>query len=135
MRSQPEFPLSRLVSWSVSCEIPSSPGEGQHDVEEGVVWEYRRLLDYRIVNGKLLVLVPWIPTWEPPDEYPEEEEVDRVRRKYQAQTLAEDREGRAPSSMFDSGRGQIGMSSLFTSCLNHHSLRFWDWTRPPYLPL
>jgi len=68
----------------VSCEIPSSLDEGQHDVEEGVVWEYRSLLDYRIVNGKPLVLVPWIPTWELPDEYPEEE-VDRVRREYQAQ--------------------------------------------------
>lgn len=84
MGSRPEFPLPELVSCSVSREIPSSPDEGQHDVEEGVVWEYGRLLDYRIVNGKPSVLVHWVPTWEPPDEYPEEE-VDRVRREYQAQ--------------------------------------------------
>jgi len=51
----------------------------RHNVEEEVVWEYERLLDYRIINGKPVVLVPWIPTWEPPDEYPPEE-VDRVRR-------------------------------------------------------
>jgi hypothetical protein len=86
IRYRAEHPLPRLVSRSVSCEIPPSPGEGRHGVEEGVVWEYRRLLGYRIVNGKPFVLVPWIPTWEPPDEYPEEE-VDRVRLAYQAKMM------------------------------------------------
>jgi hypothetical protein len=82
--SPPEFPMPGLGSRFVSSEIPSSPGEEQHDVNEGVVWEYRRLLDYRIINGKSSVLVPWVSTWEPLDEYPEDE-VDRVRREYQAQ--------------------------------------------------
>jgi hypothetical protein len=80
-----EFPLPGLRSRSVSCEISSRSDEGQHDVREGVVWEYRHLLDYRIVNGKPLVLVPWTPTWELPDEFPEDE-VDRVRREYYAHT-------------------------------------------------
>ncbi|KAK5203611.1 hypothetical protein LTR41_010638 [Exophiala xenobiotica] len=70
-------------SRSMFFGLPHDLEEGQHDAEEGVVWEYRRLLDYRIVDGRPLVLVPWIPTWEPIDEYPEEE-VDRVRREYHA---------------------------------------------------
>jgi hypothetical protein len=93
--SHSEFLLPEHESRSVSFGIPASLDEGQRDAEEGVVWEYRRLLDYRIVNGKPLVLVPWIPTWEPPDEYPEEE-VDRVRREYQAQMLGR-RRGRPRS--------------------------------------
>jgi hypothetical protein len=81
--SRSGFRLSGHESRSLSCGIPASLDEGQHDAEEGVVWEYRRLLDYRIVNREPLVLVPWIPTWEPPNEY-SEEEVDRVRREYLA---------------------------------------------------
>jgi len=68
----------------LSCEIPSRSAEARHDVEEEVVWEYRRLLDYRIVDGKPLVLVAWKPIWEPLDEYPAEE-VDRVKRHSQRQ--------------------------------------------------
>lgn len=81
-KSRLKFPLPELRSRSLSCEIPASLSEARHDIEEEVVWEYRRLRDYRIVNGKPLVLVPWIPTWEPADEYPTEE-VDRVRRNSQ----------------------------------------------------
>jgi hypothetical protein len=43
--------------------MPAIPSEVRHDVEGEAVWEYGRLLDYKIVNGKPLVLVPWIPTW------------------------------------------------------------------------
>ncbi|KAK5051635.1 hypothetical protein LTR84_003287 [Exophiala bonariae] len=92
--TQKELPLAAIGSHSksllegqgsrfMSFGLPHDLDEGQHDAEEGVVWEYRRLLDYRIVDGRPWVLVPWIPTWEPIDEYPEEE-VDRVRREYHA---------------------------------------------------
>ncbi|KAK5041872.1 hypothetical protein LTR84_002646 [Exophiala bonariae] len=84
MKSRPDLPLPGARPRSLSCETPPSPSEARQDVEEEVVWEYGRLLDYNIVNGKPLVLVPWIPTWEPPDEYPPEE-VDRVRRTSQRQ--------------------------------------------------
>jgi hypothetical protein len=72
-------PLPEVRLRSVSHELPSGPDKGQQTVEKEVVWEYRHLLDYRIVDGQSLVLVPWLPTWEPADEYPSEE-VDRVRR-------------------------------------------------------
>lgn len=83
-RSPQNFPPSEVQSRSMSCDIPLSSDEGQHNVEKEVVWEYRQLLDYRSVNGKSLVLVPWLPTWEPADEYPPKE-VDRVRRNSKRQ--------------------------------------------------
>ena len=83
MRSRSELGSPALASWSKPHASPASPDEGRHHVEEEVVWEHGSLLDYRIVNGKPFVLVPWRATWEPPEEYPEEE-VDKVRRRYLA---------------------------------------------------
>jgi hypothetical protein len=84
MESRLDSPFPGLWSQSLRGDIPSSSAEARDDVEEEVVWEHRRLLDYRIVNGNPFVLVPWMPTWEPADEYPSEE-VDRVRRNSQRQ--------------------------------------------------
>ncbi|KAL9615772.1 MAG: hypothetical protein Q9160_009268 [Pyrenula sp. 1 TL-2023] len=51
-----------------------------------IVWEYGSLLDYRDLDGKSQVLVPWYPTWESADEY-SKEEVDRVRERRELQKL------------------------------------------------
>jgi hypothetical protein len=49
------------------------------------VWPHGPLLDYEVRNGKPVVLVPWHPTWEPPDEY-SKEEVERVKRQHESRT-------------------------------------------------
>ena len=82
-------------SLSPSCDFPGGSARGQHSDENEVVWEYKRLLRYRTVNGKSLVLVPWVPTWEPADEYPPGE-VERVKRQSQGQMQAR-RRGRPRS--------------------------------------
>lgn len=97
------------MSRSVSCEIPASPGKGQRRVGEGDVWANRRLLGYRIVKGRPLVLVPWVPTWEASDEYPEK--WTRLDGSISLGCMADRGEGRDPISRFDSGRWQIGTRS------------------------
>jgi hypothetical protein len=52
------------------------------------------LLGYKDVNGKPLVLMPWYPTWEPPDDY-SREEVERVKRQYES-WIHRKRRGRPP---------------------------------------
>ena len=54
------------------------------------MWEYGFLLNYKVVNGKSLVLVSWYVTWEPPDKYPEEE-VERVKQQYKSRALGKRR--------------------------------------------
>lgn len=97
-RSPSNFPLSAVRSRPMSCDFPIGSDRGQHNAENEVVWEYRHLLDYRTDNGKSLVLVPWVPTWEPADEYPPEE-VERVRRQSLGQMHAR-RRGRPRSKQY-----------------------------------
>jgi hypothetical protein len=54
--------------------------------QDEIAWLHGRLLGYKVVNGKPLVLVPWYPTCEPPDEY-SKEEIESVKRQYESQTL------------------------------------------------
>jgi len=58
--------------------------DGCQDIpSDEAVWEHGCLLRYKVVDGKPFVLVPWYPTWEPPDEY-SKEEVDRVKRQWES---------------------------------------------------
>jgi hypothetical protein len=92
---------------SSSEENTTSPRFGQnsnHDdcrqaesKSEEIMWEHGRLLDYKIVNGKPYVLVPWLPTWEPPDEY-SKEEVARVKQRFESRTKPK-RRSRPPLKM------------------------------------
>jgi hypothetical protein len=66
----------------------------------------------KVVNGKPLVLVPWYPTWEPPDEY-SREEVERVKRQYASQ-IPRKRQGRPPLRKI----GGISDGSLYISTTN-----------------
>jgi hypothetical protein len=61
-----------------------------HEPPDEIVWPHGPLLDYEVRNGKPVVLVPWHPTWEPPDEY-SKEEVDNTSHG----RSAEDGEGRS----------------------------------------
>ena len=73
-------------------DILSDPDDSQQEVEKQVVWVYKHLLKYDVRDGKPRVLVSWCPTWEPPDEY-SKEEVDRVKRQYEAQVRRKGRKG------------------------------------------
>jgi hypothetical protein len=65
------------------------------ECQDEVVWLHGPLQGFKVVDGKPLVLVPWYPTWEPPDEY-SKEEVQRVKGRYGSQTPRK-RRGRPPS--------------------------------------
>ena len=67
--------------------------DGQETAQDEIEWPYGYLLDYKEVDGKPLILVPWYPTWEPPDEYPTAE-IKRVKRRWQSQRRGKGR-GRA----------------------------------------
>jgi hypothetical protein len=54
---------------SVSAGEPEYLGQGKPFDE--TISEHGYLPHYKVVDGKPLVLIPWNPTWEPPDEYPE----------------------------------------------------------------
>jgi hypothetical protein len=87
-------------------------GPDDDEPQDEVVWLYGRLLSYKVVNGKPLVLVPWYPTWEPPDEY-SREEVERVKRQYTSQ-IPRKRQGRPPLRKI----GGISDGSLHISTTN-----------------
>jgi hypothetical protein len=80
--------------------------DGEGGSQDETVWEHGPLLNYKVVNGKPLALVPWYPTWEPPDEYPEEE-VERVKQQYESGALCK-RRGRRPLRV---GGGKSGGSA------------------------
>jgi hypothetical protein len=69
MEKMPQSNRNRNLTYSDDDDEP----------QDEVVWLYGRLLGYKVVNGKPLVLIPWDPTWEPPDKY-SKEEVKRVKR-------------------------------------------------------
>lgn len=61
---------------------PPSPAGRYFDQSRGDdVWEYKRLCEYKRVNGKPFVLVDWCRTWEPATEF-SIGEVENVRRGY-----------------------------------------------------
>lgn len=62
MKSRPKSPLPGPRSQSLLGDTPSISAEARHHIEHEVLWKYRRLLNYRIVNGTPFVLVPWIRT-------------------------------------------------------------------------
>ena len=67
----------RLRPREVEAALQSNPNlngnhvnpDGGDDERQGeIVWLHGRLCGYKVANGKPFVLVPWYPTWEPPDE-------------------------------------------------------------------
>ncbi|KAK2802683.1 hypothetical protein FQN50_007291 [Emmonsiellopsis sp. PD_5] len=100
--AQEKCPQSPALS---HCTDRSS-GETQPEV----VWEHGPLKDYKVVDGKPLVLVPWSETWELPDEF-SREEVERVKQQYLSSLQPAKQRGRPPScaasTLPDSGKGQL----------------------------
>jgi hypothetical protein len=77
----------------ITSQICTGADDDQESLQDEIVWPHGHLLDYKVVDGKPFVLVPWHPTWEPPDEY-SIAEVERVKRRWQSQRRGKGR-GRA----------------------------------------
>lgn len=85
----PDAKQGRLLSHdgTEEAQLPS-PTETSRDADRhsnetqsDVVWEYRALRGYKIVDGKPFVLVDWCETWEPADGF-QMGEVESVRQRY-----------------------------------------------------
>jgi hypothetical protein len=94
LRSTPKLQETKGMARSNPDGAHMSADDGEDGSQDEPVWEHGPLLNYKVVNGKPLVLVPWYPTWEPPDEYPKEE-VERVKQQYESGALGK-RRGRRP---------------------------------------
>jgi hypothetical protein len=71
-----------------------SADDGQDEPQDQIMLGHGPPLDYKVVNGNPFVLVPWFPTWEPPENY-SRGELERVKRLYESRTRRK-RRGRPP---------------------------------------
>jgi len=69
-KSPPKLQKTGVLSHLKLNDTRLSLVDDQDEAHEKIVWELGPLLEYQIRNEKPQVLVPWYPTWEPPDEYP-----------------------------------------------------------------
>jgi uncharacterized Fe-S cluster protein YjdI len=109
-----EIPTGALASKNGGVFIHATQLIDQGQAEEEIVWLYGPLCGYKVVNGKHLVLVPWKPTWEPPDEYPRDE-VDRVRTQWESQRWCK-RRGR-PARLLPYGQRREFSTKMLTGAL------------------
>jgi hypothetical protein len=61
-RSSPKLQETKGMARSNPDGAHISADDGEDGSQDETVWEHGPLLNYKVVNGKPLVLVPWYPT-------------------------------------------------------------------------